>query len=179
MASPSSNWDAAHVGLREPTDDSRHTARRLIALAAALAVLIAGAATAGAPSEVLATSVRPKAVIIVGPTHDLTQQNLDDGETLARAAEGYGMDVRRVFFPNATWANVLANVQGANLVVYLGHGYGWPSPYRPFREKFQNGVGLDPYAGASKSDVDYHGGKQIRDNWHLAPNAVVFLGHLC
>ena len=39
------------------------------------------------------------------------------------------MDVRRVFHPHATWDAVMANIQGANLVYYAGHGYGWPSPY--------------------------------------------------
>ncbi|MEP7360777.1 MAG: hypothetical protein ABI744_04280 [Chloroflexota bacterium] len=179
MAVPGGYRDASHVGLKEPANLSRRNAHGVVAVAALVAALLTTTGLAAPPNAAVASSVRLKAVIIVGPTHDLTAQNLDDGEQLAEAAEGYGMDVRRVLFPNATWANVLANVQGANLVIYLGHGYGWPSPYPPFREKFQNGVGLDPYAGASRSDVDYHGGKQIRDNWHLAPNAVVFLGHLC
>lgn len=151
-------------------------APRLTALIAVVAILLAATAVA---SPALATSPPLKAVIIVGPTHDLTDLNLNDGEALARLAESYGMDVRRVFHPRATWANVLANIGGANLVVYLGHGYGWPSPYPPFREKYQNGVGLNPYEGAAQTDVDYHGGKTIRESWHLAPNAVVFLSHLC
>jgi hypothetical protein len=178
MAVPTAHEDAAQVGLRGTTIVSARTANRPVAVAALVAVLMASTGFAGA-TVVRATSAPLKAVIIVGPTHDLTQQNLTDGELIAQAAESYGMDVRRVFFPNATWANVLANVDGANLVVYLGHGYGWPSPYPPFREKLQNGIGLDPYAGAPKSSVEYHGGKQIRENWHLAPNAVVFLSHLC
>ena len=33
----------------------------------------------------------------------LTQSNLTDAESLAEVAESYGMDVRRVFFPHATW----------------------------------------------------------------------------
>lgn len=155
---------------------SRRGALRLSTLVALACVLLASTAVAG---PALATATTLKAVIIVGPTHELTDQNLNDGEALARLAESYGMDVRRVFHPKATWANVLANVQGANLVMYLGHGYGWPSPYPPFREKYQNGVGLNPYEGAAKTDVDYHGGKTIRESWRLAPNAVVFLSHLC
>ena len=68
-------------------------------------------------------------MIIVGPVESLTSTYLGYGETWAKEAEAQGMDVRRVFSPNATWANVLANIQGANLVVFLGHGNGWPSPY--------------------------------------------------
>jgi len=164
------------VVLRGAPEASRRVGRRLTALLALVVVLLASTAAAG---PALATPAPLKAVIIVGPTHDLTDLNLNDGEALARLAESYGMDVRRVFHPKATWANVLANVQGANLVVYLGHGYGWPSPYPPFREKYQNGVGLNPYEGAARTDVDYHGGKAIRESWNLAPNAIVFLNHLC
>lgn len=149
----------------------------LLSVLVALAVVVLASTALARPA--LATTVSLRAVIIVGPTHELTDLNLRDGEALAQLAESYGMDVRRLFHPKATWANVLANVQGANLVVYLGHGYGWPSPYPPFREKYQNGVGLNPYEGAAASDVDYHGGKAIRESWRLAPNALVFLGHLC
>lgn len=169
------------MDLRGTLTRSACSANRLVAVAAFLAVLVAAAGFPGA--NVVRATTTPtaslKAVFIVGPTHGLTEQNLNDAETLARAAESYGMDVRRVFYPNATWSNVLANVQGANLVVYMGHGYGWPSPYPPFRERLQNGIGLDPYPGAANSAVEYHGGKQIREAWHLAPNAVVFLSHLC
>ncbi len=184
MAVPIGYEDAELVDLRGTTNLSRSPANRLVAVAAFVAVLVAAAGFPGANAvratpATTATATPLKAVFIVGPTHDLTQQNLNDAEALARMAESYGMDVRRVFFPNATWANVLANVQGAKLVVYMGHGYGWPSPYPPFREKLQNGIGLDPYAGAARSVVEYHGGKQIRENWHLAPNAVVLLSHLC
>ncbi len=120
-----------------------------------------------------------KAVIIVGPTHDLTAGHLQRGEALAQLAESYGMDVRRVFHPKATWQNVLANIQGANLVAYYGHGNGWPSPYGPFQEKTKNGFGLNPYEGAGKNNVEYYGANKIRNNIVLASNAVVLLNHLC
>ena len=35
-----------------------------------------------------------------------------------------------VYSPNATWPAVKAALQGASLVIYMGHGNGWPSPYR-------------------------------------------------
>ncbi|CAN5817480.1 hypothetical protein BH24CHL6_BH24CHL6_17210 [soil metagenome] len=120
-----------------------------------------------------------KAVIIVGPTHGLTASNLQRGETLAKVAESFGMDVRRVFHPRATWARVLANIQGANLVAYLGHGNGWPSPYGSSQEKTKNGFGLNPFEGAGKANVEYWGGNRIRNSIVLAPNAVVLLNHLC
>jgi flagellar hook assembly protein FlgD len=132
-----------------------------------------------ATTSMAAAAAPLKAVIIVGPSGSLTDQDLTDGESLAQEAENNGMDVRRVFYPHATWDNVMANIQGANLVVVMGHGYGWPSPYPPFRENLQDGVGLDPYDGAGKNQTKYYGGNLIRENWVLAPNAVVFLNHMC
>jgi hypothetical protein len=153
-------------------------ARRLPAVFA-LVVLLAASAGMAHSSIVRAEPAPLKAVFISGPTHGQTDSNLAESEKLAQQAEGLGMDVRRVYFPNATWENVMANIEGANLVVYMGHGYGWPSPYPPFREKFQDGIGLNPVEGGSKTDVKYYGARWIRENWHLAPNAVVFLNHLC
>ena len=90
------------------------------------------------------------------------------------------MDVRRVFFPNATWDNVLANIQGANLVVYMGHGYGWPSPYTAqLTESRQNGMGLNTFDGSDQDEYTYYGANLIKQYITLAPNAIVFLNHLC
>jgi hypothetical protein len=166
------------VGSRGIAKGSSRVARRLVSVVALVVVLLGSGGMAG--SNVVRAEPAPlKAVFIVGPTGDLTDSNLQEAETLAQAAESYGMDVRRVFHPNATWDNVMANIQGANLVVYMGHGYGWPSPYPPFREKYQDGIGINPYEGGAKTDTDYWGAKLIRENWHLAPNAIVFLNHLC
>ncbi|HWH24249.1 MAG TPA: hypothetical protein VNW68_05075, partial [Candidatus Limnocylindria bacterium] len=148
--------------------------RRVLALVVALALLLASGIAVAQPARAAGL----KAVFIVGPTHGLTSMNLNHSEALAQTAERAGMDVRRVFHPNATWDNVLANIQGANLVVYMGHGYGWPSPWA-FNENGQNGFGLNPVAGGPASQVKYYGAKQIRANVTLASNALVFLNHLC
>lgn len=127
-----------------------------------------------------AETPRLKAVFISAPTHELTDSNLADSEEMAQQAEAAGYDVRRVFHPYATWDNVLANIQGASLVVYMGHGYGWPSPYTSqMMEDRQNGMGLNPYPGAAKNERKYYGAKPIRNNIQLAPHAVVILNHLC
>lgn len=145
-----------------------------------LATLVAFGAQIGAHAPVAqASGERPKAVIIVGPTGSLTSQNLTNGEKMARAAEAQGMDVRRVFHPQATWARVLANIQGANLVVYMGHGNGWPSPYGPYQERTKNGFGLNAHDGAGPGKHTYYGGNPIRAHIRLADNAVVVLVHLC
>ncbi len=149
----------------------------------ALALLINGAVAAALPAPAKAAQVTPpqlKAVIIVGPAGALTAQDLEDGESLAVAAENHGMDVRRVFHPHATWENVMANIQGANLVYYAAHGYGWPSPYTAIlTEARQNGVGLNSFDGSSVNQYTYYGANVIRANWVLAPNALVFLNHDC
>lgn len=122
----------------------------------------------------------PKAVFIVGPTNGLTDSNLEDAARTADQAAAVGMDVRRVFFPQATWENVLANIQGASLVVYMGHGYGWPSPYTTkMTESRQNGFGLNAYPGSGRAWYTYYGATPIRENVRLAPNAVVILVHGC
>jgi hypothetical protein len=120
-----------------------------------------------------------KAVVIVGPTSEETATNLIRGEEFAQRAEANGMEVRRVFFPHATWKNVLANIQGANLVAYFGHGNGWPSMYGSFQESTKDGFGLDTVDGGAESDTTYYGGSLIRRSIKLAPNAVVVLSHLC
>lgn len=153
----------------------------LVSTALGTAASVRAAPSADQPAQTAAAQAAAslKAVIIVGPTHGSTADYLEYGEDYAQLAESYGMDVRRVFHPHATWEAVLANVQGANLVMYLGHGNGWPSPYTPFQEKTKNGVGLNPYDGASQNDVKYYGANPIRSNWVLAPNALVLLNHAC
>lgn len=98
---------------------------------------------------------------------------------MARQAELAGLDVRRVFFPHATWENVLVQVQGASLVVYLGHGYGYPSNTAKLTESQQDGMGLNAFDGSTDIEVRYYGAKPIRENVRLAPHAVVLLLHGC
>src|SRR5687768_4973650 len=121
----------------------------------------------------------PKAVIIVAPTDELTEGNLILGEEMAQRAEAAGMDVRRVFYPHATWEAVLAEIQGANFVAYYGHGYGWPSNTTELWEVQQNGMGLNAYDGSGEYEVDYYGANKIRQSIRLAPHAVVFLMRGC
>ncbi|MBA3777815.1 MAG: hypothetical protein H0X16_00655 [Chloroflexi bacterium] len=117
--------------------------------------------------------------MIVGPTHSQTASFLERGEQIARTAEAQGMDVRRVFHPRATYANVLSQAQGASLLVYLGHGNGWPSPYAAFQTDTKDGFGLNPYEGGSESSVKYYGEGPISRDIRLAANSVVLLNHLC
>ena len=86
----------------------------------------------------------------------------------------------KVYSPNATWTAVKAAMQGASIVVYMGHGNGYPSPYLatlwPDR---QDGFGLNATAGQGDSNDRYYGEAYIAGEVTLAPNAVVILAHLC
>jgi hypothetical protein len=147
----------------------------LVVLTALLALLLT--TSFAAPRARAATSApQLKAVLIVGPS-GLTSTNKPDADAVAAKAAAYGMDVRKVYTPHATWQAVLDNIQGANLVLYWGHGNGWPSPYGPFQEKTKDGFGLNATDGSNT--VDYRGGNAIRNSVTLAPNAIVGLSHAC
>ena len=95
----------------------------------------------------LAASARaqsPKrAVIVSGPVHSLTDRYLDYARAMADAAEAQGMEVIRIFHPNATVERVKNHASGADLFIYVGHGNGWPSAYGSLDESTKNGLGLD------------------------------------
>jgi len=152
--------------------------RVMVSLLLILALLLTSFAFGPRPARGAELSSM-KVVVIVGPTHSATSTMLSRGKALADRADYYGMDVRRVFHPNATWANVLKHIQGANMVAYFGHGNGWPSPYGPFQENTKNGFGLNGVEGGSASSVTYYGANKIRDKVTLADNAVVMFSHLC
>ena len=150
----------------------------LTVVALALTLLVSSAFASVSPVRAAAAPL--KAVFIVGPAGSQTSADLADAEQLAQLATSYGMDARRVFFPHATWEKVMANIQGANLVYYAGHGYGWPSPYTQIlTESRQDGVGLNAFDGSSSSQYTYYGANVLKQNWVLAPNAIVFLNHDC
>jgi hypothetical protein len=141
----------------------------------ASAVLAASAPTSHAPSS----RVAPKVVLIVGPAGSATPYYRRLADEAAAAAAKYTPKVVKVYSPDATWTNVKAALQGASIVVYLGHGNGWPSIYRDaLYPPTQNGFGLNPHAGAADAH-QYFGEEQIGSQIKLAPDAVVVFSHLC
>ncbi len=95
---------------------------------ATLIALVTLAAAFAAPLAVRAATP-PKVVIIVGPTGSVTASYRSQGDQIAATAAADGATVVKVYSPNATWAKVKAAVNGANIVIYLGHGNGYPNPY--------------------------------------------------
>jgi hypothetical protein len=144
----------------------------LVLLAAAL-LAVGGLVTQ--PGTVRAAAMR--VVIIVGPTGSQTSSYITSAKVYANLARSYGAGVIELYSPYATWARVLKYSQNANLLIYLGHGNGWPSPYPPFQENTKDGFGLNASSGSNT--LRYYGGNYIRSYIKLAPDAVVILNRLC
>ena len=121
----------------------------------------------------------PKVVIIVGATHGATAGNRADADRAYAEAIKYTSNVVKVYSPYATWAKVKAAAVGASVVVYLGHGNGWPSPYT-YDPKYttKDGFGLNATSGDGDYNNKYYGEPYVA-TLDLAPNAVVILHHLC
>jgi hypothetical protein len=149
----------------------------VIALVSLLALMAIGPVSpASAASR---QPLAPKVAIVVGPTGSATDYYRKLANEAAAAALKFTPNVVRVYSPDATWPAVKKALDGASIVVYLGHGNGWPSRYRnELTPSTQNGMGLNPHAGAG--DVhQYFGESPIAKEIKLAKNAVVVLSHLC
>jgi len=111
---------------------------------AALAASFFLAATLLASLPAPAAAGSQKVTIIVGPVGSLTSNYRSSADRVATAAAAAGATVVKVYSPNATWANVRAAVAGANVVVYFGHGNGYPNPYSATENPDRvNGWGLN------------------------------------
>jgi putative cell wall-binding protein len=131
---------------------------------------------AAAPAAPLSTK---KVVIIVGATHGATSGYRNTADSIYAEAIKHSSNVIKIYSPNATWAAVKPAITGASIVVYLGHGNGWPSPYT-YDPNYttKNGLGLNATAGNGDNNTKYYGEPSLA-TVDLAPNAVVLLNHLC
>jgi hypothetical protein len=171
------------------------------ALVASLTIISSFMAVAPADAAV----TPQKVVIIVGPTGGLTDNYRSKGDAIFAAAEAAGATAVKVYSPNATWANVKAAVNGANIVVYLGHGNGFPNPYGSTElTDRHNGWGLNRtttngdgdnwsttmvYCGekallgtltsASTNQWNYCGGSTNTDGITPAPNWAMIYSNAC
>ena len=149
-----------------------------LALFTVVGLLLLSAGPVAAVSDAPARTA-PKVVLIVGPVGSVTPYYRRLADEAAAAAAKYTPNVVKVYSPDATWTNVKRALEGASVVVYLGHGNGWPSIYRDsLYPPTQNGFGLNPHAGAADSH-QYFGEDQIGSQIKLAPDAVVIFSHLC
>ncbi|HEX7197168.1 MAG TPA: hypothetical protein VF364_10115, partial [Candidatus Limnocylindria bacterium] len=93
----------------------------LAAVTLTMAVMVAAPAPAAAAA--------PKVAIIVGPVGGLTDTYRRMANEVATAATAAGATVVKAYSPSATWANVKKAVNGAKVIIYFGHGNGYPNPY--------------------------------------------------
>jgi hypothetical protein len=150
--------------------------RRLTVFALMAAVVVSLGAMA-IPREARAAGI--KVVVVVGPAGSSTADYRTSARTYAQLARGYGAAVTEIYSPYATWSKVKAAAQGANLLIYLGHGNGWPSPYGPFQRYTKDGLGLNATSGNGNYNVKYYGEYYVDRDIQMAPNAVVILNRLC
>lgn len=154
--------------------------RALVAVIASLVFAsVIAPAVAAAPAADQGRTVA-KVVVIVGPAGAATSRYRTQARSAAAVARDYTPDVTEIYSPNATWPAVRKALQGASLVIYMGHGNGWPSRYRDsLYPPSQNGFGLNPTAPGNDYSHQYFGEGPIADDIRLAKNAVVLMNHLC
>ena len=148
----------------------------MLGLAAAFA--LGSLAVTPAPAAA-ATATGVKVVIVVGPVEGSTSNYIYNAKRYANEARSYGATVTEIYSPNATWSRVKSAAAGANVLIDLGHGNGYPSPYGAFSAYTKDGMGLNSSAGNGNSNNKYYGEYYLRNYIHLAPNAVVILNRLC
>ena len=151
---------------------------------ACLVVLLFGTLGFAAPAR---AAVPARVAIIVGPVgEELTPVYIGLAEAAATAAQLAGAEVATAYSPDATAENVLAAVEGANVVVYFGHGVGSPNPYGPADPSTTNGWGLNgPNARGTHEDswrdgtLAYHGEAWIAEHARPAPGWVMIYSNAC
>jgi hypothetical protein len=155
----------------------RASGHRILRLVGSLtiAAVVATTSLAARPDPAAAASM--KVVIVVGPAGSSTSNYIYNARKLASQARSYGAYVIELYSPHATWSRVKSAAQGANVLIYLGHGNGYPSPYGAFSKYTKDGMGLNAYDGSSAHK--YYGEYYIDTQINLAKNAVVILNRLC
>ena len=125
-------------------------------------------ARATAFTEVTATELDLpplKAVLIVGPIDgnggSWTEQEKSNMELAATVLETQGVDVQRFYTPHNDWSQIKTAAEGANFLLYRGHGVAWNS--------------VPDVGGFYLDGSQFISSDQIAQDLHLAPNAIVML----
>jgi hypothetical protein len=154
----------------------------LLAAAPALGlpVLAASAAPSSGAAPAAAVAAAPKVVIVVGATHEATASYRTYADLAYAEAIKYTPNVVKVYSPNATWSKVKAAAQGASILLYLGHGSGYPKTSSAvFDPNNHDGMGLNKASDPDDYVARYYGENYVAGEIRLAKNAVVILSHLC
>ncbi|MEA2547829.1 MAG: hypothetical protein QOE42_427 [Chloroflexota bacterium] len=170
------------IGVSRHSGGGRIGGARLALVLGLTALVVAGSwalPLGTAAANAAAARPAPKVVLIVGPAGAATPYYRGLADEAAVAASKLTTNVVKIYSPDATWPNVKAALQGASVVVYLGHGNGFPSIYHDaLFPATEDGFGLNPHAGAADSH-QYFGEAQIGAEIKLARDAVVIFSHLC
>jgi hypothetical protein len=118
------------------------------------------------PSSIVRDLPPLKAVLIVGPIDgdsgswtDLEKRNMDRA---AAELEVNDVQVYKFYTPNNDWEQIKAAADGAHFLLYRGHGVYWsPMPA--------------PDVGGFALKQKFVSSEDIRDDLHLAQNAIVML----
>jgi hypothetical protein len=148
-----------------------------VIVTALIAIVFAGVGALAVPQETRAASI--KVVVVVGPAGSSTAKYRDSARVYAKLARSYGASVTEIYSPYATWTRVKRAAQGANLLIYLGHGNGYPSPYGAFQRYTKDGMGLNATSGNGNYNVKYWGEYYVDRDIQMAKNSVVILNRLC
>ena len=63
-----------------------------------------------------------KAIFIVGPVEESTKEFIDEQKKNAKYLKDLGVQVVEFYHPNAKWKDIVKASEGANVLVYAGHG---------------------------------------------------------
>jgi hypothetical protein len=112
-----------------------------------------------------------KAVVIVGPIDgsngSWTNQEKANADLAANELSANGVTVYKFYTPNAKWDDIKAAANGAQFLIYRGHGIAWnTSPTPPV-----GGFDID---GPNGGNLLYSSA-DIQANLKLAPNAIVMI----
>jgi hypothetical protein len=165
----------------------RHRAPLAAVLAAVVVLLpvlalpaLAGSTEPSGDAAGTAAVAGPKVVIVVGATHEATDSYRNYANLMYTEAIKYTPNVVKVYSPNATWKKVKAAAQGASILIYLGHGSGYPrDDSAVFNPNGHDGMGLNSASNKSDYVAKYYGESYMANDIRLAKNAVVILSHLC
>jgi hypothetical protein len=152
---------------------------RKLTLALTVGTLLAATGYFAAPARAVA-SCSAKAVVVVGQTQGNTAGYINQANnSIVPALLSHGACVTTVYSPNAPWSAVKAAAKGANILIYLGHGSGYPNPYVSYLQPTKDdGMGLNDRMGTTSTSTYYYGESYVA-TLELAPNALVILNHLC
>jgi hypothetical protein len=157
----------------------------LVGTLCALVVLTAGLAGVVSSAGAVRAAASYKAVFIIG-WDGSPEYFANDFNTTAAWLANYGVTSYKFYTPNAKWSSVKSALEGANIVVYAGHGSGYEPGETEADQEYKNGFTLDP-------DASYN---NVGDNWYrqngiinrhilntdvasLAPNALVIMTGAC